>query len=101
MRLKEVPKKLFTTDGQIYATLVYEGFEPFEYKGRTLQVRRCYYIGDLYGDGRQEQFTTTESDTLWLCFVYDAFIRSGGKMKEMGKYAISSYKRFKFNHKRP
>ena len=97
MRLKDIPKTIYNMDGTIAGTLVYEGYEPFEYKGKTLNVRKLHYEREP-GSGRE--FTTGQSDDLWLAYVYDAYIRAGGKLRDLGKYAVGSYKRFKFRRKR-
>ena len=94
MRRKDVPKEIRNLDGSLAGTLIFEGFEEFEYKGKKLKVPACYYKGP---DGFD--FTTCESDTLWLCLLYDAYVRAGGKLREMSKYAVSAYKKFKFRRK--
>lgn len=98
MRLKDIPKTILNMDGSVAGTLVYEGYEPFEFKGKTLNIRKLYYKRDLSG-GHEYEFTTGESDELWLCLVYDAYIRSGGKLRDLSKGAVSAYKKYKFRRK--
>lgn len=97
MRLKDIPKTIFNMDGSVAGTLVYEGYESFEFKGKTLNVRKLYYARE---QSSGHEFTTGESDELWLAYVYDAYIRAGGKLKDLSKYAVGTYKRFKFRRKR-
>lgn len=99
MRLKDIPKTILNMDGSVAGTLVFEGYEPFEFKGKILNVRKLHYKRDL-SDGHEYEFSTGLSDELWLAYLYDAYIRSGGKLRDLSKYAVGTYKRFKFRRKR-
>jgi hypothetical protein len=103
MRRKDVPKEIRNLDGSLAGTLVSKGFEEFEFKGKTLKVPACYYKGEgdyAEAEGREQfNFTTSQSDTLWLCLLYDAYMRAGGKLRDLSKYAVSAYKKYKFRRK--
>jgi hypothetical protein len=94
MRLQHIPKQAIDGNGEVFGILVFQGHEPLEFQGKTLEVRRLYYEGVGY---MKESFTTTESDTLWLAYVVEAWLNAGGKLSQLSRMLVGNYKRYKFH----
>lgn len=100
MNFKSLPKEYRDTEsGEVYGRLVTTGHEPFDYKGKTVMVRKCYYQC-VSADGYPGDFTTTESDTLWLALLVEACLNRGMKLSAFNRWQVGNYKRYKFNRKR-
>lgn len=98
MRIKDLPKQLFTHDGEMFGTLATAGYEPFEFKGRTFKVRNCYYQGAGHMEG--EQFHTQQAANIDLALIVDGYIHGGGKLTDVCKVHRGIYKRWKSNRRR-
>lgn len=95
MRFKDLPKEIKNLDGEVSGILQYGGQrEEFEHRGKKVMVKRLYYKGVGVMEG--QDFTTCDSDTLWLAYFAEAWIQQGGKLTELKNWA-GLYKNYKFN----